>query len=212
MRIFPYLTCWHCSNQPMSRRRRPRQDTVISAGCIADCSEGGAITKKERSWIRKTKHQAAAGLGRVIDGMIFGLVSFFVSVVYWLHDVHPCIHIGLLRLRPAGLCTGLHSCWGQYLISLGSNMVRIQRVSLVLRKSGVGGPWRFTVDPPLSEYHHFTLPNALTRHRHLRVECRSMVWHERVFFSMERVARTRVSRCIESLCAMPYLRPARYKL
>ena len=99
--------------------------------------------KKPRSWIRKTKHQATAGLGRVIDGMIFGLVSFFASVVYWLHDVHPCIHIGLLRLWPAGLCTGLHSCWGQYLISLGSNMVRIQRVSLVLRKSS--GWWTPTL-------------------------------------------------------------------
>ena len=144
MCIFPYLTCWYCSNQPMSRRRRPRQDTAISAGCSARLYcwlqwGGRSQRKKPRSWIRKTKHQAAAGLGRVIDGMIFGLVSFFASVVYWLHDVHPCIHIGLLRLRPAGLCTGLHSCWGQYLISLGSNMVRIQRVSLVLRKSS--GRW-----------------------------------------------------------------------
>jgi len=148
MRIFPYLTCWYCSTQPTSRRCRPRQDTAISAGCSVRLYcwlqwGGRSQRKKPRSWIRKTKHQAAAGLGRVIDGMIFGLVSFFASVVYWLHDVHLCIHIGLLRLRPAGLCTGLHSCWGQYLISLGSNMVRIQGVSLVLRKSS--GRWTPTL-------------------------------------------------------------------
>ena len=127
MRIFPYLTCWYCSNQPTltPAPATARYGDICRLYCWLQW-EGRSQRKKPRSWIRKTKHQATAGLGRVIDGMIFGLVSFFASVVYWLHDVHPYIHIGLLRLRPAALCTGLHSCWGQYLISLGSNMVRIQ--------------------------------------------------------------------------------------
>jgi len=82
--------------------------------------------------------------------MIFGLVSFFASVVYWLHDVHLCIHIGLLRLRPVGLCTGLHSCWGSIFnftgVQHGENTGGIAGSTEVI---GVGGPRRFTVDSPL---------------------------------------------------------------
>ena len=82
--------------------------------------------------------------------MIFGLVSFFASVVYWLHDVHPCIHIGFFSFAA---CWPLH--WAAQLLGSIFNFTGVQHgentggIAGSTEVIGVGGPRCFTVDPPL---------------------------------------------------------------